>query len=250
MTDAELQRYARHLLLDGVGIEGQQRWLDAHALVVGAGGLGSTVLLSLAAAGVGRITVVDPDHVELTNLQRQLAHSQERLGWAKVDSAAVAMRALNPAVQVQARCERADAHSLPGLLQGVDVVLDGCDNFATRQAVNAACVRAGVPLVWAAASGWDAQGGVWLPGHDAPCYACAFPPEAPVVDQACALMGVFAPLVGLVGLWQAGEALKLLLGAPPATHALWLWDARRGQSESMRMARRATCSVCADAHAG
>ncbi len=244
MNDEQLQRYARHVMLDGIGIEGQTRWMASHALVVGAGGLGASALLQLAAAGVGRITVIDPDTVDLTNLQRQVVHTTARVGQAKVESARVALQALNPNVDVVALQARADASTLPPLVAGADVVLDCSDNFATRQAVNAACVAAGKPLVWAAGVTWHAQGSVWWPGHSGPCYACLFPPEAPVQDVACSTLGVFAPLVGLVGTWQAGEALKGLAGLPTATGRLWLWDARQAQADTLQVQPRAACPVC------
>ena len=244
MNDAQLQRFARHLLLDGVGLEGQQRWLDSHVLVVGAGGLGSSALLHLAAAGVGTVTVMDPDRVELTNLQRQIAHSTERLGWTKVASAQAAMQALHPGTQVNALAQRADADSLPAQVAAADVVLDCSDNFATRQAVNAACVAARKPLVWAAGITWHAQASVWWPGQGAPCYACLFPPEAPVQDVACSTMGVFAPLVGLVGSLQAAEALKVLAGLPTLAGRLWMWDARSSTAETLTLQRQPHCQVC------
>ncbi len=244
MNDEQLQRYARHVMLDGVGIEGQERWMASHALVVGAGGLGASALLQLAAAGIGRITVMDPDTVDLTNLQRQVVHTTARVGWPKVDSAREALLALNPNVAVTALHRRADADTLPALLTDVDVVLDCSDNFATRQAVNAACVAAGTPLVWAAGVTWHAQASVWWPGQDGPCYACLFPPDAPVQDLACSTMGVFAPLVGLVGTWQAGEALKGLAGLPTLVGRLWLWDARHAQADTLQVQRRPQCPVC------
>jgi molybdopterin-synthase adenylyltransferase len=244
MNDAQLQRFARHVLLDGVGLAGQQRWLYSHVLVVGAGGLGSSALLHLAAAGVGTVTVMDPDHVELTNLQRQIAHSTERLGWTKVASAQAAMQALHPGTQVNALAQRADADSLPARVAAADVVLDCSDNYATRQAVNAACVAAGKPLVWAAAVTWHAQASVWLPGQDLPCYACVFPPEAPATDADCALMGVLGPLVGLVGSLQAAEALKVLAGLPTLAGRLWMWDARSSTAETLALQRQPHCPVC------
>jgi len=248
MNDEQLQRYARHVMLDGIGIDGQERWMTSHALVVGAGGLGASALLQLAAAGVGRITVVDPDTVDLTNLQRQVVHTTARVGQPKVASAQAALLALNPNVEVVALQQRADATTLPALLAAADVVLDCSDNFGTRQAVNAACVTARKPLVWAAGITWHAQASVWWPGQGAPCYACLFPPEAPVEDVACSTMGVFAPLVGLVGTLQAGEALKGLAGLPTLAGRLWMWDARRCEADAMPVQRRADCPICKNAH--
>jgi molybdopterin/thiamine biosynthesis adenylyltransferase len=248
MNDEQLQRYARHVMLDGVGIDGQERWMASHALVIGAGGLGASALLQLAAAGVGRVTVMDPDTVDLTNLQRQVVHTTARVGWAKVDSAREALLALNPNVAVTALQQRADATTLPALVAEADIVLDCSDNFATRQAVNAACVAARKPLVWAAGVTWHAQASVWWPGQGGPCYACLFPPEAPVEDVACSTMGVFAPLVGLVGTLQAGEALKGLAGLPTLAGRLWMWDARRCEAEALPVQRRADCPICKNAH--
>jgi molybdopterin/thiamine biosynthesis adenylyltransferase len=248
MNDEQLQRYARHVMLDGVGIDGQTAWMESHALVIGAGGLGASALLQLAAAGVGRITVVDPDTVDLTNLQRQVVHTTDRVGQAKVLSARTALQALNPNVDVTAIQEKADASTLPDWVAKADVVLDCSDNFATRQAVNAACVRARKPLVWAAGITWHAQASVWWPNQPGPCYACLFPPDAPVQDVACSTMGVFAPLVGLVGTLQAGEALKGLAGLPTLAGRLWMWDARSLLAETMQVQPRIGCPICSNEH--
>ncbi|MCZ8234908.1 MAG: HesA/MoeB/ThiF family protein [Inhella sp.] len=248
MNDEQLQRYARHVLLEGIGIEGQQRWLASHALVIGAGGLGSSALLSLAAAGVGRITVMDADTVDLSNLQRQVIHTTARVGQAKVESARCALQALNPGTDVVAVAQRADPLNLPARVAAADVVLDCSDNYATRQAVNAACVTAGKPLVWAAGVSWHAQASVWWPGRDGPCYACLFPPQAPVQDTPCSTLGVFAPLVGLVGMLQAGEALKGLAGLPTLAGRLWMWDAQQAQTDTVRVQRRHDCEVCSNEH--
>lgn len=246
MTDEQLLRHSRHILLDEVGVEGQQRIAAAHALVVGAGGLGSPVALYLAAAGVGTITLVDHDEVDLTNLQRQIAHATERVGQAKVDSAALAMRALNPHVRVVALAQRADAASLDTLVPPCDVVIDCSDNFATRHAINAACVRHGKPLVLAAAIRFQAQ----LSVHDtrdaaSPCYACMFPRDAAPEEAQCATMGVFAPLVGVAGSAQACEALKLLCGVGrPATGRLLMLDALNMAWSELRVPRDPACVVC------
>ncbi len=249
MNDDQLLRYARHLMLDEIGIEGQQRLLAAHALVVGCGGLGSPAALYLGSAGVGRITLVDPDVVDLTNLQRQVAHDSSRIGLPKADSLAATLRAINPGLDLRALRRRADAALLDTLLPGVDVVLDCSDNFATRQAVNAACVHHRVPLVSGAALAWDGQVSVYDVRHaDAPCYACLFPPEAAHQDVACATMGVFAPLVGIIGTVQAAEALKLLAGCgEPLAGRLLMLDARAMRWDSIALARQAQCGVCAAA---
>ena len=247
MDDQQLLRYARHVMLDEIGIEGQQRLLDAHALVIGAGGLGSPVMLYLGTAGVGRITVVDHDSVDLTNLQRQIAHNQSRLGLPKAESACASVAAINPDVQLRAVVARADESLLNVWVPQASVVLDCTDNFRTRHLINAACVRHGVPLVSGAAIGWDAQIAVY-DTRDAsnPCYACLFPPEATTEEVACATMGVFAPLVGIVGSTQAAEALKLLAhtGRSLAGQLLML-DARNMQWDRISLGRQAGCSVCA-----
>ena len=246
MNDEQLLRYSRHILLDEIGIEGQQRLLDSHALVIGAGGLGSPVALYLGTAGVGRITLVDNDEVDLTNLQRQIAHALARVGQAKVDSAAAGIHALNPEVRVTALRQRADAAWLDSVLDGVDVVLDCSDNFATRQAVNAACVRHGKPLVSGAAIGFDGQISVYDARQpDAPCYACLFPPEAVYEEARCSTMGVFAPLVGIIGSMQAAEALKLLAGITPSLAGrLQMLDARRMEWSEIAVQRDPECAVC------
>ncbi len=246
MTDDQLLRYSRHILLDEVGIEGQQAMLDAHALVIGAGGLGSPAALYLASAGVGRITLVDDDEVDLTNLQRQIAHTTARVGMPKVESAAQAMAAINPEVQVSAMRARADAALLDTLVAQATVVLDCCDNYTTRQAVNAACVRHGVPLVSGAVIRFDAQISVFDPrAMGAPCYACIFPPDAEFEEVRCSTMGVFAPLVGVVGAMQAAEALKLVagIGTSLAGRMLML-DGRSMEWSTMRMQRAPDCPVC------
>ena len=247
MNDDQLLRYSRHILLDELGIEGQQRLLAAHALVIGAGGLGSPVALYLATAGVGTVTVVDGDTVDLTNLQRQIAHNLSRVGAPKASSAAQTMHAINPDVRVHALHERADAARLDALVAAADVVIDCSDNFATRHAVNAACVVHGRPLVSGAAIGFDGQLSVY-DTRDAskPCYACLFPPDAVFEEVRCATMGVFAPLVGIVGSMQAAEALKLLTGVGSSLAGrLQMLDARTMEWTEIAMARTPGCPVCA-----
>ena len=246
MNDDQLLRYSRHVLLDEIGIEGQQRLLASHALVIGAGGLGSPVLLYLGSAGVGRITVVDPDTVDTTNLQRQIVHSLATVGLSKAESAAARIASLNPDVAVRALVQRADAALLDELVPQADVVLDCSDNFATRHAVNAACVRHGKPLVSGAAIGFDGQVSVYDSRRaGAPCYACLFPPSAAHQDVACATMGVLAPLVGLVGSVQAAEALKLLAGfGTPLRGRLLMLDARRMAFDEIHVAAEPGCAVC------
>ncbi|MCA6217929.1 molybdopterin-synthase adenylyltransferase MoeB [Ideonella sp. B7] len=250
MTDDDLLRFSRHILLDDIGIEGQQRLLDAHALVIGAGGLGSPVALYLGSAGVGRITLVDPDTVDLTNLQRQIAHAQDCIGQPKVASAATAIHGLHPGARVDTLVQRADAALLDAWVPQADVVLDCSDNFATRQQVNAACVRHRRPLVSGAAIGFDGQLSVYDSRQpEAPCYACLFPPDAAVEEVRCATMGVFAPLVGIIGAAQAAEALKLLTGVGSSLAGrLQMLDARQMRWSEIRIPRAPDCPVCASFH--
>ena len=247
MTDDQLLRYSRHILLDELGIEGQQRLLASHALVIGAGGLGSPVALYLGTAGVGRLTLVDHDTVDVTNLQRQIAHNLARVGRPKAESARDTIAAINPDVRVTPLVERADAARLDELVQDADVVIDCSDNFATRQAVNAACVAHRKPLVSGAAIGFDGQISVYDTRQpDAPCYACVFPPEATFEEVACATMGVFAPLVGIIGTVQAAEALKLLAGIGLSLAGrLQMLDARAMEWTEIRLKRNPACPVCA-----
>jgi molybdopterin/thiamine biosynthesis adenylyltransferase len=247
MNDEQLLRYSRHILLDELGIEGQQRLLASHALVIGAGGLGSPVVLYLGTAGVGTITLVDHDTVDLTNLQRQIAHKLSRIGQPKVASAAKTIAAINPEVKVVAIHERAEGHRLDALVEQADVVLDCSDNFATRHAVNHACVAHRKPLVSGAAIGFDGQISVYDTRlDDAPCYACVFPPDAQLEEARCATMGVFAPLVGIIGSVQAAEALKLLAGVGSSLAGrLQMLDARTMEWHEIRMQRSADCPVCA-----
>lgn len=251
MQDDELLRYSRHILLDEIGIEGQTRILQGHALVVGAGGLGSPAAMYLACAGVGHVTLADHDTVDLTNLQRQIAHTTASVGSPKVDSAAHTLRALNPLTQVTALAVRADAQLLDKLVAEADVVLDCCDNFKTRHAVNTACVRHQKPLVSGAAIQFDGQISVYDPRNPAsPCYACVFPEEAGFEEARCSTMGVFAPLVGIIGAMQAAEALKLLTGIGRSlTGRLLMLDGRSMEWTEVGMPRSPGCTVCGRAHA-
>ncbi len=249
MNDTQLLRYSRHILLDEIGVEGQNRLLAARVLMVGAGGLGSAAALYLGSAGVGRITVVDDDRVDGTNLQRQIAHTLERIGQFKALSLQQAIAAINPDVDVIPLTVRADAALLDQHLPACDLVLDCSDNFATRQAINAACVRHHKPLVSGAAIRFDGQVAVFQPGlADSPCYACVFPPSEAVQEAQCASMGVFAPLVGIIGSMQAAEALKLLCGTgQPLTGRLMMLDARQMEWQAVRIARTPFCPVCGTA---
>ena len=247
MDDRQLLRYSRHILLDDIGIEGQARIGAAHALVIGAGGLGSPVALFLGSAGVGRITLADGDTVDLTNLQRQIAHDLSTLGTPKAVSAARRVGAINPQVEVEAIDARVAGERLDALVAAADVVVDCSDNFATRHAVNAACVRHARPLVAGAAIVFDGQVSVYDTRRpDSPCYACVFPPDVAFEDVACSTMGVFAPLVGIVGSMQAAEALKLVAGIGHSLAGrLQMLDARIMEWTEMRVERDPACPVCA-----
>lgn len=247
MTDDQLLRYSRHILLDEMGIEGQEQVLASHALIIGAGGLGSPAALYLASAGVGHITLVDDDVVDLTNLQRQIAHTTARVGWPKVESAAQAMVSINPEVQVTALKMRVDTATLDALVEAATVVLDCSDNYATRHAVNAACVRHGTPLVAGAVIRFDGQITVVDPRDvQSPCYACIFPPDAEFEEVRCSTMGVFAPLVGVVGAMQAAEALKLIAGIGSSLSGrLLMLDGRSMDWSTMQVQRAPECAVCA-----
>jgi adenylyltransferase/sulfurtransferase len=246
MNDDQLLRYSRHILLPQIGIDGQERILAARALVVGAGGLGSPVALFLATAGLGRITLCDGDAVDLTNLQRQIAHRMATVGVNKAESARLTLAALNPDVRVNVVPERIAGERLAALVAGHDVVLDCSDNFATRHAVNRACVAARVPLVSGAAVRFDGQVAVFDPRRpDGACYQCLFPEEGEAEDVRCAVMGVFAPLVGVVGSLQAAEALKLVAGAGETiANRLLLYDALAAEWRSVRLTRDPACPVC------
>ena len=250
MNDDQLLRYSRHILLDDVGIEGQQRLVDSHVLIVGAGGLGSPVAMYLAASGVGHISIADHDVVDLTNLQRQIAHTTARVGHPKVESAAQAMLALNPEVRVTALAHKLDAAQLDTLVPTVTVVVDCCDNFETRQAVNAACVTHKVPLVSGAAIRMDGQLAVYDARDDqSPCYACIFPPDQAPEEVLCSTMGVLAPLVGVMGTIQAMETVKLITGmGSRLTGRLQMLDGRSMEWNEVRLQRNPSCPVCGGQH--
>ncbi len=250
MNDEQLLRYSRHILLDELGIEGQEKLLAAHAVVIGAGGLGSPVALYLASAGVGHITLIDHDSVDATNLQRQIAHNLERVGQPKAESARTAMQAINPEVRIDALVQRADDALLAALLPTAQVVLDCSDNFATRHLVNRACVRHGVPLVSGAAIRFDGQLSVYDPrAASSPCYACVFPETDDLEETRCATMGVFAPLVGIIGTLQAAEALKILCGmGSQLVGKLVMLDGRGMDFHRIGLGRNPDCPVCSGTH--
>lgn len=246
MNDAQLLRYSRHILLDEVGIDGQQQLSNSHALIIGAGGLGSPVALYLGSAGVGSITVVDHDTVDATNLQRQIAHTTADLGRPKAHSIQQSIAAINPDVDVRVIIQRADDALLNELVQQAGVVLDCTDNFGTRHAINRACLRHSKPLVSGAAIQFDGQVTVYDPRDiKSPCYACVFPEATRPEEAQCATMGVFAPLVGIIGSVQAGEALKLLMNVGKAlTGRLLMLDARNMTWSEIKLPRDTECSVC------
>ncbi|MDM0112920.1 molybdopterin-synthase adenylyltransferase MoeB [Variovorax sp. J22R133] len=246
MDDNDLLRYSRHILLEEFGIDGQARVSAGHALVIGAGGLGSPVALYLAGAGVGHITLVDDDEVDLTNLQRQIAHTTARVGQAKVTSAAAAMHDINPELRIETHVRRADAALLAQLVPRADVVIDCSDNFLTRHEINRACVEFGRPLVAGAAIRFDGQLSVYDTRNAAsPCYACLFPADAHFEETRCAVLGVFAPVVGTIGTLQASEALKLLAGIGESLAGkLLMFDGRTSSFDTMRVSRDPHCAVC------
>jgi molybdopterin/thiamine biosynthesis adenylyltransferase len=247
MDDQQLLRYARHILLDEFGIEGQERLLAARVLIVGAGGLGSPAACYLTSSGVGHIVLADDDEVELSNLQRQILHTTERIGWPKAESGKHMLGQLNPGIRIDALVSRLDDKALDEQVAVADLVLDCCDNFATRHAVNRACVRHRKPLVSGAAIRFAGQVSVFdLRRDDAPCYHCLFPEADDVEELRCATTGVLAPLVGIVGSMQAAEAIKVLgrFGEPMVGRMLCL-DALSMQWQTIRFKRDPACPVCA-----
>ncbi|MCG6863053.1 MAG: molybdopterin-synthase adenylyltransferase MoeB [Chromatiaceae bacterium] len=244
MNDEQLLRYSRQIMLPAVGIEGQERLLAARVLVVGLGGLGSPVAMYLTAAGVGNLLVADFDAVDLSNLQRQILHTSERLGMPKVDSALQALKALNPQIEVKGFKGSVNEDSLPALISEVDAVVDGCDNFATRFAVNQACFEAGVPLISGAAIRTEGQVAVFSGKSGGPCYQCLFPREGNL-DETCSANGVLAPIVGIIGSIQATETLKVLTGAgDPLIGRLLLMDAMTMEFRDVRLTADPHCPVC------
>ncbi|MBM3342460.1 MAG: molybdopterin-synthase adenylyltransferase MoeB [Betaproteobacteria bacterium] len=246
MNDEQLLRYSRHILLPEVGVEGQAKLGAARALLIGAGGLGSPVSLYLTAAGVGTLTLCDDDNVDLTNLQRQIVHRTSSIGRPKVESARDTLRDVNPETQVETIAARVGGAELDELVARADVVLDGCDNFATRHAVNRACVKHQKPLVSGAGVRFDGQIAVFdMRDANAPCYACLFPEDAQSEELRCAVMGVFAPLVGIVGCIQAAEALKILMGTGETLAGkLMLVDALSMDIRTIRLRKDPACAVC------
>jgi adenylyltransferase/sulfurtransferase len=249
MDDTELLRYSRHILLPELGIEAQERLAAAHVLVIGAGGLGAPVAQFLVAAGVGSLTICDPDRVDLTNLQRQILYATPDIGQPKVAAAKARLAAINPLVPVETIAARVGPDELVPLAARADVVIDCCDNFATRHAVNRVCVAAKTPLVSGAAIRFDGQVAVFdARNPESPCYHCLFGEGEDLEETRCAVMGVFAPVVGIVGATQAAEALKLLAGVgEPLVGRLLLLDAFAMRWREVRIPRDPACPVCASA---
>ena len=248
MNDDQLLRYSRHILLPQLGIEGQEKFRRAHALVVGAGGLGSPVALYLAAAGVGTLTICDGDAVDITNLQRQIVHRSDAIGVSKAESARQTLATINPEVEVNALAERVTGARLEELVAGSGIVLDCSDNFATRHAINRACVAHRKPLVSGAGVRFDGQVAVFdLREAQSPCYHCLFPEHGDNEDMRCAVMGVFAPLVGIIGATQAAEALKLIAGIGESLNGrLLLLDSLAMEWRTVRLERDPACAVCGE----
>jgi len=246
MNDSQLLRYSRHILLDEFGVEAQQKLLESEVLIVGAGGLGCPAALYLAASGVGRITLADADTVDATNLQRQILYREADVGTRKVEASRAALALVNPEVKVVALPERLNAATMARLVSTADAVLDCSDNFATRHALNRACVQYRKPLVSGAAIRFDGQLAVFDPRReDSPCYACLFPEEGGAEELACAVMGVLSPLTGVIGAMQAAETLKLLTGmGTTLAGRLSMYDALHGDWRTVRVPRDPQCSTC------
>ena len=246
LNDDLLLRYSRHILLPEVGVAGQTRICEASVLVIGAGGLGCPVALYLGASGVGRLLLADGDTVDLTNLQRQIGHATSAVGENKAVSLARSVLAINPGISVEPVRHALAGDSLHEAVAAVDLVVDASDNFATRHAVNRACVAAGRPLVSGAAIGFAGQLAVFDTRQaGSPCYHCLFPDQAGEPELRCAEAGVFSPLVGVVGAMQAMEALKSLAGAgEPLVGRLLLWDGLRADARVMKVPRDPACPVC------
>jgi molybdopterin/thiamine biosynthesis adenylyltransferase len=250
MNDEQLLRYSRHLLLEELDVAGQEKLLQSHALVIGAGGLGSAAAPYLAAAGVGHITLIDDDIVELTNLQRQIMHAEDSVGKSKVASGKQFLQSLNSSIQIETIEAKATAALLDELLPSVNVVLDCTDNFLTRHRINERCVAHKIPLVAGSALRFDGQISVFDPRNSAsPCYACIFSPEESFEEVSCATMGIFSPLVGIIGTMQAAQALQMLIGfGEPLVGRMLLWNGRNTQIDEIRIARNPDCSVCGNSH--
>ncbi len=245
LTKEQRDRYSRHLLLDEVGAEGQQKLLDAKVLLLGAGGLGSPTALYLAAAGVGTLGIVDDDEVDVSNLQRQVIHTTDRVGMAKVDSAEQTIAALNPDVKVNKYATRIDASNIIEIIEGYDIIVDGVDNFPTRYLLNDATVRLNIPVVSASILGFEGQLSIFKP-YDGPCYRCLYPvPPPPELAPSCGANGVLGVLPGVMGLLQATEVIKLILGeGDPLIGRLLLYDALGATFNELKVRRDPECPIC------
>lgn len=250
MNDEQLLRYSRHLLLEEIDVAGQERLLQSHALVIGAGGLGSAAAPYLAAAGLGHITLIDHDQVELTNLQRQIMHTENNIGKSKVGSGKQFLQSLNSSIQIETIEAKATTSLLDELLPSVDIVLDCTDNFSTRHLINTSCVKHVIPLVSGSALRFDGQISVFDPRNPtSPCYACIFSPEESFEEVSCASMGIFSPLVGIIGAMQAAQALQVLIGfGEPLVGRMLLWNGRNTQIDEIRISRNPDCPVCGKTH--
>jgi molybdopterin/thiamine biosynthesis adenylyltransferase len=250
MNDEQLLRYSRHLLLEEIDVVGQEKLLNAHVLVIGAGGLGSAAAPYLAAAGVGNITLMDHDAVELTNLQRQIMHAESSIGKSKVASGKEFLQGLNSSIQVDTIQAKATASLLDELLPSVDIVLDCTDNFSTRHLINAACIKNKIPLVSGSALKFDGQVSVFDPRNpNSPCYACIFSPDEQFEEVSCSSMGIFSPLVGIIGAMQAAQALQVVIGfGESLVGRMLLWNGRTTQIDEIRISRNSECSVCNSNH--
>ena len=250
MNDEQLLRYSRHLLLEEIDVAGQETLLKSHALVIGAGGLGSAAAPYLAAAGIGHITLMDHDQVELTNLQRQIMHTEKSVGKSKVNSGKEFLQQLNASIQIETIEAKATAALLDELLPSVDIVLDCTDNFASRHLINASCVKHRTSLVSGSALGFDGQISVFDPRNAAsPCYACIFAPDDDFAEVSCSSMGIFSPLVGIIGAIQAAQAIQVLIGfGEVLVGRMLLWNARTTQIDEFKISRNPECSVCGKAH--
>lgn len=246
MNDEQLLRYSRHLLLEEIDVAGQEKLLNAHILVVGAGGLGSAAAPYLAAAGVGHITLVDHDQVELTNLQRQIMHSEKNIGKSKVVSGKEFLHQLNSNTHIETIEAKVSASLLDELLPSVDAVLDCTDNFATRHLINASCVKHQIALISGSALRFDGQISVFdLNNAASPCYACIFSPDEEFEEVSCSSMGIYAPLVGIIGAMQAAQALQVVIGfGESLVGRMLLWNARSTQIDEFKISRNPECSVC------
>ncbi len=246
MNDNQLLRYSRHILLPQIEYEGQEKLVNSHALIVGAGGLGSPVALYLAAAGVGTLTICDFDVVDLTNLQRQIVHTTSAVGVNKAVSAQATLLAINPEIRVNTVCEKSSETDFEKLIAQADVVIDCSDNFSTRYLLNRLCVQLKKPLVSGAAIGFEGQVTVYdMRSVLSPCYHCLFPDNGEDSDLRCATNGVFAPLVGMIGTCQAAEALKILMGIGDSLQGrLLLLDALSMEWRTIKLGKDPACTVC------